>query len=89
MKKKNLKLKIDALENYAAQMECEIDRLDSELRGRDSVIKRLKAEVDFHSAISDDLEQSLRACENACTYHQERSEKAFEIIGRLMVESEL
>lgn len=35
------------------------------------------------------LEQTLQSCESACTYHQERSEKAFEIIGRFIVESEL
>lgn len=54
-----------------------------------TMIDLLEAHVDFQSAMSDHFEHALEACESACMYHQGRSEKAFEIIGRLMVESEL
>jgi hypothetical protein len=52
-------------------------------------IKQLKIQVNWLKSHNDFLEQTLKSCENACIYHQERSEKAFEIIGRLMVEGEL
>jgi hypothetical protein len=52
-------------------------------------IKQLKIQVNWLKSHNDFLEQTLKSCENACIYHQERSEKAFEIIGRLMVDGEL
>lgn len=63
--------------------------LKTEVRNLKYMLHAQKVRGDFLDSKSNTLEGALSSCENACIYHQERSEKAFEIIGRLMVESEI
>ena len=51
--------------------------------------KKLKEQIDIMNAINRHLSQCLESCENALQYHEKEKLKAFEIIGRLMVEKEL
>jgi hypothetical protein len=63
--------------------------LKTDIRNLKCQLHAQKVRGDCLSKKAEFLEQTLRSCESACIYHQERSEKAFEIIGRLMVEGEL
>lgn len=62
-------------------------RANSELQSEIAI--HLQNSLDAKTKDCEMLERSLQSCESACMYHQERSEKAFEIIGRLVVDSEL
>lgn len=75
MSKKKLREKIKALR-------AENDDLFDGLQHTDDTASYL-------AELNQRVEKSLMSCERALMYHQERSEKAFEIIGRLMVESEM
>lgn len=49
----------------------------------------LSKSIDSKNKLLDHYEQTIRSCEDACIYHQKRSEKAFEILGRTMVDGEM
>ena len=51
--------------------------------------KKLKEQINVMNEIIKHLENCTESCENALQYHEKEKLKAFEIIGRLMVDKEL
>ena len=49
----------------------------------------LSKAIDSKNILLDHFEQTIRSCESACIYLQERADKAEQIIGRMMVDGEL
>ena len=49
----------------------------------------LSKSIDSKNKLLDHYDQALKSCESACIYHEERADKAEQIIGRMMVEQEL
>jgi dTDP-4-amino-4,6-dideoxygalactose transaminase len=52
-------------------------------------IKELEHGLASKNKLLDHYDKTIRSCESACIYHQERADKAEKIIGRMMVEQEL
>lgn len=48
----------------------------------------LNASLLSKDKVMDVLESATKAAENACIYHQARADKAYEIIGRMVVDGE-
>lgn len=49
----------------------------------------LSKSIDSKNKLLDHYDQTIRSCESALIYHEERADKAEQIIGRMMVEQEL
>jgi hypothetical protein len=63
--------------------------LKTDIRNLKCQLHAQKVRGDCLSKKAEFLEQTLRSCESACQYHEREKLKAFEIIGRLMVEGEM
>ncbi len=73
-----------------------IAELEDSLKSKESVNQvfakvnaDLSKSIDSKNKLLDHFEQTIRSCESACIYHQERADKAERIIGRLIVEQEV
>ena len=86
MKKKD-KLYIRALQLQIANER--IKELEHDKNMLYKVAENLEQQVTSKNKLLDHYEQTLKSCESACIYHQDRADKAEKIIGRMMVEQEL
>ena len=66
-----------------------IAELEQERDGFDETVCNLVQQIASKNKLLDHYDQTIRSCESALIYHEERADKAEQIIGRMMVEQEM